>query len=604
MDSKHHNTWQAAPAANSFSSLSPATSEQDRTKSNMHETFQTWALKTYGDKAKTKTVTRKKYNRILKILKGEEKMSYKNSKFRHWVKAKGFQIGNPNGHRVTNDEQVLYIPGSKVLTNGEMSLVYKKVAVVEDFYDIIYEAHAIDGFRGKHAGQKKTYKVIAEMYSFLPREAVSHFLILCTECQKRMCIRAEQSGASSSHENLLDENVSLLDTKPDNNPLPIDYNFPLTYMKHMQSLDYSEEDGLKSDQDDSEDNKEANSSQYTSVDAQMYDVTVIKEQFLNSLTSTTSHAKIKRAKLNTSLKSLQGSMSEEPINIIKGSFTNNHYHPLYEETASSCNGCPKGKDSTPSDLSVNTKDEINEDSEKIDINIYDPNRFEAFKMFVCLFVDENLDCMIPISRQPKNKIRAIIDSCSRQFPEFAKKASKQIQTYLKSCRQNKQTEENSSWKLGRNTQLHLISDLAEESLATACKNESQNAQRMHMGLKPIPANINQGKSKNVPLQPNQEKCATPCLVNGTESLSFFPYHLVPSNIANGHANSITDTNNGSTDLNMEKGVCSQSSTSKHSLNPSEVISMKQLIAGYREAATNLLRSADELEQLLLELNAS
>lgn len=59
------------------------------------------------------------------------------------------------------------------------------------------------------------------------------------------------------------------------------------------------------------------------------------------------------------------------------------------------------------------------------------------QMFVRLFVDENLDRMVPISKQPKEKIQAIIDSCTRQFPEYAERARKRIRTYLKSCRRNK-----------------------------------------------------------------------------------------------------------------------------------------------------------------------
>ncbi|KOB69984.1 Uncharacterized protein OBRU01_16120 [Operophtera brumata] len=59
------------------------------------------------------------------------------------------------------------------------------------------------------------------------------------------------------------------------------------------------------------------------------------------------------------------------------------------------------------------------------------------RMFVRLFVDENLDRIVPISKQPKEKIQAIIDSCTRQFPEFAERARKRIRTYLKSCRRNK-----------------------------------------------------------------------------------------------------------------------------------------------------------------------
>ncbi|CAB1329907.1 unnamed protein product [Coregonus sp. 'balchen'] len=46
----------------------------------------------------------------------------------------------------------------------------KRVAVVEDFFDIIYAMH------------------IAETYAFLPREAVTRFLMSCGECQKRMHI--------------------------------------------------------------------------------------------------------------------------------------------------------------------------------------------------------------------------------------------------------------------------------------------------------------------------------------------------------------------------------------------------------------------------------
>ena len=64
-----------------------------------------------------------------------------------------------------------------------------------------------------------------------------------------------------------------------------------------------------------------------------------------------------------------------------------------------------------------------------------------FQMFVRLFVDENLDRHVPISKQPKEKIQAIIDSCTRQFPEFAPRARKRIRTYLKSCRRTKRSRE-------------------------------------------------------------------------------------------------------------------------------------------------------------------
>jgi hypothetical protein len=77
-------------------------------------------------------------------------------------------------------------------------------------------------------------------------------------------------------------------------------------------------------------------------------------------------------------------------------------------------------------------------------------------MFVRLFVDENLDRIVPISKQPKEKIQAIIDSCTRQFPEHASRARKRIRTYLKSCRRTKRTREQAGLDLGGNVSLITI----------------------------------------------------------------------------------------------------------------------------------------------------
>lgn len=128
MEHKRHNTRHAAAraaAANETSPFSSPSCSPPRTnspegtspKSDMYEAFQAWALKTYGDSAKTKTVTRRKYNRIFKILEGEEHSSSENSKFRFWVKAKGFRIGPPHGHphfSIKSNSQVLYIPVTKI----------------------------------------------------------------------------------------------------------------------------------------------------------------------------------------------------------------------------------------------------------------------------------------------------------------------------------------------------------------------------------------------------------------------------------------------------------------------------------------------------------
>ncbi|XP_012266112.2 mucin-17 [Athalia rosae] len=174
----------------------------------MFNAYQPWVIKTYGDLAKTKTITIKKYARILRTLRGEEANSAENSKFRFWVKSKGFHIGQPEGydakpadrivgrHAVTSPglDPPLYVPTqpphNKSLNGAEGTIppgrVYKKVAIVENFFDIIHAVHVdLEGRPGKHAGQKRTYRTITETYAFLPREAVTRFLLGCTECQRR-----------------------------------------------------------------------------------------------------------------------------------------------------------------------------------------------------------------------------------------------------------------------------------------------------------------------------------------------------------------------------------------------------------------------------------
>ncbi|KAH0500264.1 Nucleolar protein 4 [Microtus ochrogaster] len=130
------------------------------------------------------------------------------------------------------------------------------------------------------------------------------------------------------------------------------------------------------------------------------------------------------------------------------------------------------------DLSLNRGDEDedehdeHEDAEKVtETDGVEAERLKAFNMFVRLFVDENLDRMVPISKQPKEKIQAIIDSCRRQFPEYQERARKRIRTYLKSCRRMKR----SGFEMSRPIPSHLTSAVAESILASACESESRNA---------------------------------------------------------------------------------------------------------------------------------
>ncbi|KAJ3636688.1 hypothetical protein MTP99_000207 [Tenebrio molitor] len=323
--------------------------------------------------------------------------------------------------------------------------------------------------------------------------------------------------------------------------------------------------------------------------------------------------------------------------------------------------------------SGNKEDEDDDDDEsddKIDAQTHDPERLKAFNMFVRLFVDENLDRMVPISKQPKEKIQAIIDSCTRQFPEFAERARKRIRTYLKSCRRNKRARDpNSPWDATRPTPAHLTSVQAEQILATACENESHNAKRMRLGLEPVSqpmpilpgaqptdttAPINRGIdfSNNTPVKievdsvstafpssttpsttPNSVSkglSLTPDLKTSAMSVSNAaalgatamngigisstagsaptamyrpnfsqafqragPYPLFPG--ANPFGTGTGLLTNGPTDLSMK-----QKPLLNHKLSTGEMAAVRQLITGYRESAAFLLRSADELEQLLIQ----
>ncbi|XP_041358922.1 nucleolar protein 4-like isoform X2 [Gigantopelta aegis] len=290
-------------------------------------------------------------------------------------------------------------------------------------------------------------------------------------------------------------------------------------------------------------------------------------------------------------------------------------------------------------------DNDDDEDEKITAN-YDPERLKAFNMFVRLFVDENLDRMVPISKQPKDKIQAILEACDRQFPEYHVRSRKRIRTYLKSCRRMRRSKEQNGWEPLRPTPPHLTSAAAEGILASACDNESQNAKRMRMGLDPLPASampnntIIPSSQSQQPSQPARQTTtpssiqSQPAQVDRHVPTNDFLRHQIPPPafrpppefhppfFANGNGlfrpgfpnyqhpahhhppviqhplqtNSVQNGEFGPTDLSMKK------SSSKNQLSANEVATIKQLIAGYRESAAFLYRSADELEQLLLQQN--
>uniref|UniRef100_A0A1B0FFA7 Nucleolar protein 4 n=1 Tax=Glossina morsitans morsitans TaxID=37546 RepID=A0A1B0FFA7_GLOMM len=172
-------------------------------KEHIFELFQPWAIKTYGDHSKTKTITMRKKVRILKALEGKEHSRPDSSKFRFWVKTKGFTTNRPDNFldAPCTPKCLKPLPPDAVLSDNpaDVNLYvastskdldkrhYRKVAVVEEFFDIIFNIHMeLGGRSGLHAGQKRTYRIISETYAFLPREAVTRFLSICPECKKNL----------------------------------------------------------------------------------------------------------------------------------------------------------------------------------------------------------------------------------------------------------------------------------------------------------------------------------------------------------------------------------------------------------------------------------
>ncbi|KAJ8412269.1 hypothetical protein AAFF_G00145360 [Aldrovandia affinis] len=267
-----------------------------------------------------------------------------------------------------------------------------------------------------------------------------------------------------------------------------------------------------------------------------------------------------------------------------------------------------------------------DDSDKInDAEGVDPERLKAFNMFVRLFVDENLDRMVPISKQPKEKIQAIIESCSRQFPELQERARKRIRTYLKSCRRMKK-----SGLETRPTPPHLTSAMAETILATACENETRNAaKRMRLDL------YQNHDEQNALDRPHPRESAPVAHPAPSLPASAFPqdqlytngglgYNLCgygglgnnqqhPASLTTGTAQSNGDWLPDRPQYEVSGLESPSASSSSHGqggggggasaqLSPPEITAVRQLIAGYRESAAFLLRSADELESLILLQN--
>ncbi|XP_078253463.1 nucleolar protein 4-like isoform X1 [Rhinoraja longicauda] len=656
---------------------------RDSSDRDLYRQFQEWCLKTYGDSGKTKTVTRKKYDRIVQFLSGVEPSSADNAKFKFWVKSKGFQLGSSEEMKAGGGKLVLYVPVKTtdgISTTEKQSL--KRVAVVEDFFDIIYSMHVEIGVNGeksrKHAGQKRTYKAISETYAFLPREAVTRFLMSCSECQKRMHLNLDDADHKEN-----EKPASLVTSM-------IDYNMPITmaYMKHMKLQLLSSHQDEQDEQSLSSEEFELSDSTWMSVDRMNSDQSSTLEERMHSPQNLDSHQDEDSSvecfngndplvlnsnaaeeglceAMYTSMGDINGngsanpdhpaSQDEQPINLSDSPIsaqvtpdygTDNSSNGRRNRVKYTANEIKMERDSRdsgnkspahsyssyeslrnesvgggPEDLTVSRIIEDDDDQDDhddieriIESDGAESERLKAFNMFVRLFVDENLDRMVPISKQPKEKIQAIIESCSRQFPEYQERARKRIRTYLKSCRRMKKN----GFETSRPIPSHLTSAVAENILATACESESRNAaKRMRLDVRQ--------QQQDEPATVGKQWTRDSAQANYTAPAVSYSQDLMYINGNTGHCHGYTGqgggkqtppslsndgTNSGPADLSVKKSLASHSGSSNINnsktppaqLSPTEINAVRQLVAGYRESAAFLLRSADELENLILQQN--
>ncbi|XP_077348757.1 nucleolar protein 4 isoform X2 [Lithobates pipiens] len=566
---------------------------------DMYRHFQDWCLRTYGDSGKTKTVTRKKYERIVQLLNGSESSSTDNAKFKFWVKSKGFQLGQ-TGDLLPGDKQVLYVPVKSSDGVGiEEKLSLRRVAVVEDFFDIIYSMHVETGPNGeqirKHAGQKRTYKAISETYAFLPREAVTRFLMSCSECQKRMHLNPD--GADHKDNGKPPTLVTSM----------IDYNMPITmaYMKHMKlqllnSQQDEDESSIESDEFDMSDS--------TRMSAVNSDLSSNLEERMQSPQNLHGQQDDDSAPESLSGNDTLGHSSNPPGGTLSR-----------EVTEASSNGkASSEQDEQPlnlSDCPLSTP--INSE---LQIDDHTSNGKTKYKNFLMADIKMERETRENGSKSPAHSYSSYdsgknesVGGCGEDLSLNRGDDDEDDHDDHEDVEKATEADGVEAERLkafnSRPIPSHLTSAVAESILASACESESRNAaKRMRLDRqqdepavpdKPLKQENAQVTYSTSAVSSTQEVL----YINGNGTYSYHSYRGLGGGLLN-----LSDTSNsGPTDLSMKRQLATTSTSSSNTssrpqLNPTEVTAVKQLVAGYRESAAFLLRSADELENLILQQN--
>ncbi|XP_072115436.1 nucleolar protein 4-like isoform X4 [Mobula birostris] len=551
---------------------------RDSSDRDLYRQFQEWCLKTYGDSGKTKTVTRKKYDRIVQFLSGVEPSSADNAKFKFWVKSKGFQLGSSEELKAGGGKLVLYVPVKTtdgISTTEKQSL--KRVAVVEDFFDIIYSMHVEIGINGeksrKHAGQKRTYKAISETYAFLPREAVTRFLMSCSECQKRMHLNLDDADHKEN-----EKPASLVTSM-------IDYNMPITmaYMKHMKLQLLSSHQDEQDEQSSSSEEFELSDSTWMSVDRINSDQSSTLEERMHSPQNLDSHQDE-----DSSVECFNGN---EPLvlnsNAAEGGLCGAMYTSMGDinGNGSTHPDHPAGHDEQPINLSDSPL------SVQVTPDYGTDNSSNGRRSRIKYTVTE-----IKMERDSKDLGNK---SPAHSYSSYDSLRNESVGGGPEDLTVNRIIEDDDDQDDHDDVEKIIESDGAESERLKAFNDEP-----VAVG-KQWTRESSQVNYTAPTVSYSQELMYT----NGNTGY-YHGYTGLGSGKQNPPSLSSDGTNTGPADLSVKKSLASHSGSSNINnsktppaqLSPTEITAVRQLVAGYRESAAFLLRSADELENLILQQN--
>ncbi|CAO2593441.1 Nucleolar protein 4 [Lemmus lemmus] len=447
----------------------------------------------------------------------------------------------------------------------------------------------------KHAGQKRTYKAISESYAFLPREAVTRFLMSCSECQKRMHLNPD----GTDHK--------------DNGKPPtlvtsmIDYNMPITmaYMKHMKlqllnSQQDEDESSIESDEFDMSDSTRmsaVNSDLSSNLEERMQSPQTLHGQQDDDSAAesfngneTLGHSSVASGGAHgreTGDSSTDGKpgleQEDQPLNL-SDSPLSAQLTSEYRIDDQGSNGKNKYKNLLISDLKM--EQEARENGSKSpahSFSSYDSGKNES--------VDRGAEDL-SLNRGDEDEDEHDEHEDAEKVTETDGVEAERLKAFN-----------------SRPIPSHLTSAVAESILASACESESRNAaKRMRLDKPQDEATPTEKQCKPEAAQATYSTSTVPgsqevLYINGNGTYSYHSYRGLGGGLLN-----LNDTSSsGPTDLSMKRQLAtgsgsSSSSNSRPQLSPTEINAVRQLVAGYRESAAFLLRSADELENLILQQN--